>query len=751
MQKNRSLAQWTALGEQEPVGVLIEDRARRVVYANAGLCAIFGISDAIAFLGSDFRQAADAVSKLFSRPEEFLRDIEARLAGGEPVVGERLTMADGRCLERDYIPARFSEEHSGHVWLYHDVTMREDVILAVRESETRYRSVIENQTEVISRWLPDGAVVFVNDAYCRFFGRRREDVLGKSFFTRLPAGEEQRMRAHVAGFSRENPTQTIEHRVELADGTTRWYQWANSALFDAAGNLTEIQSTGRDVTDRRQIETERVHQLGMFRSILESSPDGILVIDADGKVLTYNQRFVQIWNPPAGWDTDLLPAERRMTMARLTTDAPLFWRELNEVLTHPEMTNSHIIQTVAGRTIERSSTPYREGNAIVGRIWNYRDITAQQRQQETQLQSQKLEAVGLLAGGIAHDFNNALTIILGNVTLARQEVEGRGEASERLAMAESACLRARSLTQQLLTFSRGGAPIKRMLSLTPLLRDTITLALRGSGVICDSDFTADLWPVEADEGQIRQMWLSLMLNAKEAMLEGGKIEVCAQNTAPADPDADRWITLTLRDHGVGIAPDLMPRIFDPYFSTKSRGRGLGLPTAYSIVRDHGGQISIESQPGQGTTVTVRLPALQGAPQAVVSSGAAAPTRALRILIMDDEDFVREIAGRLLKRIGHSTTLAADGAEAIKLYVEAQAAGQPFDVTIMDIVVPDGMGGQEAAQRILAIDPKAKLIVSSGYSNDPIMADFRRYGFSSVAPKPYKMEELYHAVDECLQG
>jgi PAS domain S-box-containing protein len=733
------------------MGILIEDSSRRILHANAALCALFGIPDTADLVGADCAQAAAGASRLFVAPDKFLQDIDARIAAGQPVVGENLDLADGRSFERDYIPVRLGTENYGHLWLYRDVTTRKKAEAVVRESETRYRSVVENQTEFVSRWTPDGVVTFVNDAYCRYFRRRREDVLGKTYFSRLPADEQQRMQAHVASFSPENPVQTIEHRVLWSDGEIHWQQWTNRAIFDADGKVVEFQSVGRDVTERRQAEMERVRSLSMLRSVLESSTDGVVVVNNAGQVLTYNQRLVQMLSLRAGWDTAISPVERPYMIARMTTDAERVVRELNEVQAHPEAESHHLVQTTWGRSLNVSSVPYREGNAIAGRVWNIRDITDQLHQQEVSLQTQKLEAVGLLAGGIAHDFNKALTIILGNVTLARQDVEGRGEASERLAMAESACLRARALTQQLLTFSRGGAPIKRTVALLGMLNETVSLAMRGSNVVCESDLTPDLWPVEADEGQIRQMLLNLLMNAKEAMPNGGKIDLSAQNTPAVGPEDGRWITINLRDHGVGIPPDILPRVFDPYFTTKSRGRGLGLSAAYSIVRDHGGEITLESQPHEGTVVTVRLPASQKTAQSVKPAAGPAAARALRILIMDDEDFVREIAGRLLRRAGHETVLAADGKEAIALYQEAQATGRPFDVTIMDIVVPDGMGGQEAAQRILAINPDAKIIVSSGYSNDPIMADFRHYGFCGVAAKPYQMEELYQAVDECMKA
>jgi len=505
----------------------------------------------------------------------------------------------------------------------------------------------------------------------------------------------------------------------------------------------------RDATERKRAEQELERSSVVLRAIIESSASGVLVMDGDGNIIISNQRLARMWGLPADWEHTLSAGERRQFFAQQTTDPECFLRCTELSAQNPEMQIRETLTTDDGRIVDMAISPFRMGGAVAGRLFSFRDATELARKQEVSLQAQKLEAVGLLAGGIAHDFNNALTVILGNVTLARQSLPAGDETQERLGAAETACLRARALTQQLLTFSRGGAPIKRRLTLNALLTDIASLALRGSNVVCDRKVAADLWPVDADEGQIRQVMLNLLVNAKEAMPAGGSIELSAENVVAAGEAPGRRVQITLRDHGEGISAENLPRIFDPYFTTKPKGRGMGLAAAYSIVRDHGGQISAESEPGVGTVITVRLLASGRSGAAPPKAPAPVTTPALRILIMDDEDLVRDVAGRMLERVGHRVAFARDGAEALAAYAQAQGEGQPFDVVIMDLTIPGGMGGKEAVSRLLQIDPQARVIVSSGYSNDPIMADHERHGFCGVVAKPYQSEELHRAIAACF--
>jgi CheY-like chemotaxis protein len=363
----------------------------------------------------------------------------------------------------------------------------------------------------------------------------------------------------------------------------------------------------------------------------------------------------------------------------------------------------------------------------------------------------------VLAGGIAHDFNNMLTAVLGNISFAKHFADPENtKLLRRLGEAEKASLRARDLTQQLLTFSRGGAPIKETVSLVELLKGTSEFALSGSNVVCEFSILDDLWPVDADQGQISQVIENLIINANQAMPDGGTVHVRAENITVGTRDIlplnkGQYVKVSVTDHGLGIPKDHLSKLFDPYFTTKQEGSGLGLATTYSIIKKHGGYIIADSELGAGTTVNFYLPASEKPVPAKEGEEERLPVGEGKVLVMDDEDSVREVAGDILAQMGYEVAFAKDGAEAIERYKKANETGRPFDAVIMDLTVPGGMGGREALQVLLAIDPEVKAIVSSGYSKDPVMAEFRKHGFKGVVAKPYRIQELGRALHDVLKG
>jgi signal transduction histidine kinase/ActR/RegA family two-component response regulator len=389
---------------------------------------------------------------------------------------------------------------------------------------------------------------------------------------------------------------------------------------------------------------------------------------------------------------------------------------------------------------------------VYGGIKVVRDITARKKMTEEMLRAQKLESIGLLAGGIAHDFNNLLTALLGNVSLAKTYAGTDAKVVEKLAAAEKASLRAKDLTQQLLTFSRGGAPVKKVMHIRELLTDSSSFALRGANVNCSYEFQKYLWPAEVDSGQFSQVINNLVINADQAMPEGGVVSIKAENVVldkknPLQLTAGNYVRIAVNDKGIGISQQDMPRIFDPFFTNKPGGSGLGLATAFSII----GHITAESTPGKGSTFLVYLPAAEKKPVDTDKDDTVTYSGQGNILVMDDKEEVRETAASLLTHAGYSVTLACEGAEAVMIYQQAQEKGEQYDAVILDLTVPGGVGGKEAAQNILALNPAAKIIVSSGYANAPIMADYSKFGFSGVAPKPYKIQDLSKVVHDVLQA
>ncbi|MCL4503181.1 MAG: ATP-binding protein, partial [Deltaproteobacteria bacterium] len=391
----------------------------------------------------------------------------------------------------------------------------------------------------------------------------------------------------------------------------------------------------------------------------------------------------------------------------------------------------------------------------------FRDISERQRAEEEKasltaqlIQAQKIEALGTLAGGIAHDFNNLLTGVLGNISLAMLDQEEDSPSRDRLTAAEKACLQAQGLARQLLTFAKGGAPIKELISLESLITETACLAAIGSQVKCKFNFPDSLWAAEVDPGQISQVFQNLVINAIQAMPAGGTItvqgenlEVAQQNELPLS--AGRYVKIVVQDQGIGISPNYLPRVFDPYFTTKPGGNGLGLTTVYSIVRNHGGHIMVESSLGRGTTFQVFLPAVTREATRRREENRQASSKQLKILVMDDEEIVRDLLDKMLGHLGYRATLAKDGAEALELFIAAREAGENFSAVILDLTVPGGMGGKTALEQFLRIDPQIKAIVSSGYSDDPTMAEFAQTGFSGVITKPYRIAELSRVLNQVL--
>jgi PAS domain S-box-containing protein len=387
-----------------------------------------------------------------------------------------------------------------------------------------------------------------------------------------------------------------------------------------------------------------------------------------------------------------------------------------------------------------------------------RDITDRKRMEEELLKTQKLESLGILAGGIAHDFNNILTAISTNISMARMYGNLEDDISQMMADAEKASFRARNLTQQLLAFSKGGAPVRKTVSILRILKENMEFALSGANVKCEDLSrlaSKDLWRVEADEGQIGQVVHNLIINAIQSMPEGGVIKMGAENVDPAEPKyiplkRGKYVRISITDHGVGIPKRYLQRVFDPFFTTKQKGSGLGLTTSFKIVRNHGGHIHVESEVGVGTTVTFYLPASDQESVSRERIRGGPPRGRGRVLLIDDEEMIRKAANEALHRLGYDVTLAEDGSEGIRLYEEALQGTEPFDAVLLDLTIPGGMGGQEGVRDLLRIDPGARVIASSGYSNDPVMANFRKYGFRDVIIKPYRIDELGEVLHKVIK-
>ncbi len=489
------------------------------------------------------------------------------------------------------------------------------------------------------------------------------------------------------------------------------------------------------------------------QTILQASPDGFMLVREDGHVADTNPSLRAM----TGFSSDQLST---MSFADLVETGSLPMREdlLERIRKESSLTTQIMLKTKSGRNVDSEiSATYAELDDSGNYFCFIRDITDRKKMEGELLKGQKLESLGVLAGGIAHDFNNLLTGIIGYVDLAIKTVAPDNKMHGWLENAKKASVRAQNLTQQLLTFSRGGEPVKKLLSIKDLIEESTGFVLSGSSVKCENTYPEDLWSVNADKGQIGQVIQNIVLNAVQSMPSGGTITVVAENEEvrednPLGLAPGPYIKIVFADCGRGIAKKDLAKIFDPYFSTKPGGSGLGLTICHSIISKHRGSITVDSLAGKGTTFTIHLPARRSVDlDEVVELSGQLLYGTGRVLVMDDEEQVRAIVGEMLTHLGYEPSFARDGAEAIELYKKAMHNGLSYAAVIMDLTIPGAMGGKEAIAKLLQVDPGTRAIVSSGYSNDPVMAEYNVYGFRGVVTKPFDIEQLSRVLHDIISA
>ncbi len=498
-----------------------------------------------------------------------------------------------------------------------------------------------------------------------------------------------------------------------------------------------------------------------FRKAIEDSMiAGIAAADINGKMIYVNPAFCKMtgWSeeellgtslphpfwPPEETEKIMNAFQNRMNKSGPPEAEELIFRRKNE-----------------GRfPVLELASPLLDGNGNqIGVLGTFVDISKNKKMEEELGKAQKLESLGILAGGIAHDFNNILTGILGNISLAKNWIDASDRAFIRLTEAEKASLRATELANQLLTFAKGGSPVKNPASIVDMLGRTVQFALRGSNVRGQFFLKENLWSIEVDEGQISQVIQNLVINAQQAMPDGGALQVYAENLIIETDHFDGipfkkgdYVKISFKDFGVGIQRNHLSKIFDPYFTTKQKGSGLGLSIVFSVIKKHDGYITVESIPGAGTTFHIYLPASvkktlprRGKEEEGLMMGRG------KVLLIDDEEGVREVAKVMLRHLGYETDLANESGEAVAMFQKKMKNAHPYDLVITDLTIPGDIGGVEILRKLKEIDPQIRVIVSSGYSNNPIMADPRANGFSDMIKKPYSIKDLGDTLFRALVG
>lgn len=645
------------------------------------------------------------------------------------------------------------------------------------EGSNVYRAILEAIADMVLVKGRGSRILWANRAFRDYYGMSNEelsDIVDAPFSPRDSTAQYVRDDAYV--FSSGEVLDIPEEPVTRHDGLIQVFHTMKSPLRDAQGKVCMTVGVSRNITERKRVKEdlaryrehlerlieERTRELkslsDRLQIILASLVEGIVAIDAQGRVQLLNPRAEAL----LGVTREAALGQPLRRLLRLMNDSSEVASGAPETISFERILSAQrpltgIFSYEDGRRalLSVTSSPLLSADeALLGSVVVLRDVGLEREVEQQRLRQQKLESLGVLAGGIAHDFNNILMGILGSLSIARLRLDTKEDVDGMLEQAEHACLRARTLTTQLLTFAKGGAPVKRILLIDEVARESAELALRGSNARLEFTCEGKLPAIEGDEGQLAQVISNLTLNAQQAMPDGGQVALeldsveLSEEKGPLGPG--RYVRIAVTDKGSGIDPQHLTRIFDPYFTTKPNGNGLGLASVHSIVQRHGGHVSVESELGHGTRFIVYLPAVEpSSPEPSRPVGSEA-RRARRVLVLDNDDMVRRVVAPMLERLGHGVTAAATSAEAFSLFESALDDGRPFEVVLVDLTMPGDMGGGAVVERLRERDPCAKFIVMSGYSVDPLMADSERIGLVGTLQKPFTIEALGHMLTRCAR-
>lgn len=636
---------------------------------------------------------------------------------------------------------------------------------ALKLKETQEELLLEkNKLETLINSIPD--LIYIKDVENKYIGCNRafekstgkaeQDILGKEDADVFSSEVAASFQAKDQEMLSSRAAKRTEEFIIVPNGKHQCFDIRKTPYIGPDGSLLGLIGVCRNINDLKQAQQEAEEERERLCVTLQSIGDGVITTDVHGKIVFINRAAEQL----TGWDN--LDAVSKSSAEVFT----IFNEKSGKKSPNPV---ENVLQTGKRSVLSSDAVLYRKDgtklsiadsgapirdrkNQVIGVVLIFRDISREKKMEQERNKIRKLESVGVLAGGIAHDFNNLLTAILGNIELASSEVAKDGMVFSLLADARKATERATKLTYQLLTFSKGGEPIKEKTSLPDLISESANFVLHGSSVSCEFSFAADLWMIYADSGQISQVIQNIILNAKDAMPDGGRISVTCSNVEDLASGLllrqykGNFVQIIIRDSGIGIPRDIMGSIFDPYFTTKQEGNGLGLAICHSIIKKHGGHITVHSEPRQGAVFSIYLPAFLSSDSVAGKAPVKEETvSSTKIMVMDDDLMLRKLAKSQLNALGHDAISVKDGAEAISTYRNLQENNHPINLVILDLTIPGGMGGKETAQKLLQLDPEAKLIVASGYSNDPVMADYREYGFRAAVAKPFTLKDLRKAI------
>lgn len=619
----------------------------------------------------------------------------------------------------------------------------------IQYRETLLRRIFDTNTDAMLILGSDYDIKFLNPAAGELMEAEPERLVGEVFPFEIKGGEVTELEIPDL----QNKTRIVElSAVDL--------------IWEGESALLVIL---RDITLRRSAELALKHEKERLSATLDTIVDAVITTDQSGAVERLNGEAARLVGMTQKESLGR-PLEEVLKIKHPRTGKPI--KDLTRTLMDPEFADAFTevgvpLDSAKGRTFYVTAETrciLDDGGERHGCVTVLRDITLHKKAEDELFKAEKLNSISLLAGGIAHDFNNMLTSILGNISMVRIELDEGHEHSTKLDAAEKAALQAKSLTQQLLTFSKGGTPILEVTSVYDMVEECAQFVLRGSNVKCEVKSDDKLWPVDADKGQISQVVNNLLINADQAMPRGGTITLRLRNlrlrhAEVPSLDSGEYVCIEVRDEGTGISPENLKRIFDPYFTTKDSGNGLGLASSYAIINSHKGTITVDSSVGHGSIFRVYLPKstrpLQAKAEAHKATEKNKPSKETihhgkgRILVMDDMEAMMMVAGEILTVLGYEVEYSTNGEEAVAAYKAAKDAGNPFDAVVFDLTVPGGMGGEEASNLLKEYDPGLIAIASSGYTTSNVMSDYKNSAFAAVVPKPYRIKEMSDALHNVL--
>ncbi len=625
----------------------------------------------------------------------------------------------------------------------------------LKESEKKFRTIFENLQDVYFNTTLSGIFKDISPSAEMIFGFSPDELINKpvdQIYNNISDRE-----TLIDLLMKQHSVRDYELLCRKKNTELIWVSLNADLYQDDSGDPAGITGVLRDITLRKNAEKELIKREERFREMARLLPCGIVETDIELNVTYANQTGLEMFG--------YTQADIEMGLNSRSVIHP------DDLQTAQDNIKKHLkgesISPVEYKMIRKdgsivivlwNSNPIKHKEQVVGFRGSFVDLTESKRLQKEIIRTQRLESTGILAGGIAHDFNNILLGLFGNIALAKGELSSKDNAFKLIEEAEKSMARAKDLTTQLSTFAQGGDPIKRAITIDQIIRETANFNLAGSNIKMIMEKPESLWQINADKGQISQVISNLVINARQAMPDGGSIKIKIENAALSENDftslqLDQYVKISISDEGTGISEEYLEKIFDPYFTTKQDGSGLGLSVVHSIIMKHNGYIYVNSQLGKGTTFVFYLPAAEKTvmdnEDSLMPLNNSIGDQSIRILLMDDDPLVREVSKKMLEKLGHTADVSIDGLQTLKKYKKAFEKNNPYALVIMDLTIPGGMGGKEAVKELLLFDPKAKVVVASGYSNDPVLANYKDHGFKARVTKPYTVENITHVIDMAL--